>query len=154
MKILFLDFDGVLNSIDNMEANHFLWKNNPQHKSKDFFGDLFDQRCINWLHYIILKTNCKLVISSTWRVIGLNNIKNMWKARDLPGEIYSSTPVLSNAHRGNEIAEWLSKNEYITSYCIVDDENDMIENQSFVQTDPIYGLNKGSSSQIITILNK
>ena len=42
MKILFLDIDGVLNSIDNDYALCTLWEINKQNKSRDEFGVLFD----------------------------------------------------------------------------------------------------------------
>lgn len=154
MKILFLDFDGVLNSVDNMESNYFLWKNKPEHKSKDKFGDLFDQRCVNWLTYIILKTECKLVVSSTWRIAGLNTLREMWLERQLPGELYSITGVHYTGTRGGEIEQWLTENKYVINYCIVDDANDMLDHQPLVQTNPIYGLDKQSAISIINILNK
>ena len=153
MKILFLDFDGVLNPLDNMYSNYYLWKKNPDHKSKDGYGDLFDQRCVNWLEYIILKTNCKLVISSTWRMSGLNVMRRMWEDRNIKGEIYSITSQLPGAIRGSEIAKWLKENKYVQSYYIVDDNNDMWEDQLLVQTDPVYGLDRSSAIKIINILN-
>lgn len=52
MKILFLDIDGVLNSFDNMIASGNVWQLNNQIKSRDQFGMLFDNRCVNWLTYI------------------------------------------------------------------------------------------------------
>lgn len=155
MKILFLDFDGVLNSLDNKEANYFLWKNNPDHKSKDRFGDLFDERCVNWLSYIILRTDCKIVISSTWRLQGLKTMEEMWKERNLPGELIGITPSISDSLRGQEVKHWLENKTISTiqSYCIVDDDIDMIENQPLVKTNPQYGLTKKEAVEIINILN-
>ena len=67
-KVLFLDIDGVLNGQDNMYSRLELWRKNPdKFKTRDEFGDLFDERSVRWLQYIINKTDCKIVISSTWR---------------------------------------------------------------------------------------
>jgi hypothetical protein len=159
MKILFLDFDGVLNSLDNMEANYFLWKSGIQHKSKDRFGDLFDQRCVNWLTYIVMKTNCKIVISSSWRKSGKFAMIEVWEERKMPGYLIGTTPILEDQLRGYEIKEFLLQEEMIgggnvESYCIVDDDNDMLEGQPLVQTNPIYGLDKTAAIQVMNILNK
>jgi len=156
MRILFLDIDGVLNSLDNMEANYFLWKNKPKHKSKDRFGDLFDQRCVNWLNYIILKTDCKIIISSTWKLNGLDALNEMWEERELPSIIVDATPNIENAIRGEEIEAWLKYNKGfdLESYCIVDDNDDMLEGQPLVQTNPRFGLTKEEAVKIIQILNK
>jgi len=62
MKILFLDFDGVLASTDHSDMlfNDFCIRNNNVFKPnkndgiyKDEFDVLFDPRCVGWL-----KTNC------------------------------------------------------------------------------------------------
>lgn len=162
MKILFLDIDGVLNSMDNEYSRLYLWKLGLE-KSRDEYGDLFDERCVRWLKYIIDKTGCKIVISSTWRKSGLLAMQDMWKYRKLPGEVIDITPLTVDsklftkyyseiADRGYEIQQWLEENdEYI--YCIVDDEYDMLEHQNFVQTNKKFGLDYQSAKDIIRILN-
>lgn len=165
MKVLFLDIDGVLNSTDNTHVRWYLWGQDTNIKSKDQFGTLFDERCVLWLQYIILQTGCKIVLSSSWRHMGLNKVKLMWELRNLPGEVIDITPleydpavvelyadVNPNADRGYEIQEWLDNN-LVESYCIVDDEDDMLSSQKFVRTDQSIGLNRKTSNEIIQILN-
>lgn len=163
IKYFFCDFDGVLNSVDNSKVLGNLWHLDNNLKSKDEYGKLFDERCVRWLDYIIRKTDCKIVISSTWRRSGLSAMKEMWKHRNLPGEIIDITPTYlepwiygqfghENQIRGAEIHQWLSENKYDT-YCIVDDNNDMLPHQNFVQTNPDIGLNFETSMKIIKILN-
>ena len=132
MKIIFLDIDGVLNVI-------------PQ--GYDEFGSLFHKEFIDNLHWIIEQTNAKIVISSTWRYNGLKSIKNMWKKRNLPGEIIGITPnevdVVNRGtckfydlvNRGHEIQQWIDDND-IKNYCIIDDDNDILTSQreNFVRT--------------------
>ena len=54
MLIIFLDFDGVLNS-----KKYIALKNEP--------GVCFDPECLNLLKEIVLKTNAKIVLTSSWR---------------------------------------------------------------------------------------
>jgi len=70
MKVIFLDIDGVLNVI-------------PQ--GHDKYGGIFHPEFVENLRTIIEATDAKIVISSTWRMSGLNIMKEMWSARNLPG---------------------------------------------------------------------
>ena len=162
-KILFLDIDGVLNSFDNSNSRSLLYKLSDDNKSRDEFGRLFDERCVRWLTYIVEMTDCKIVISSTWRKSGLIVMKEMWEKRKLPGEVIDITPLEPNeklinlygeydVDRGYEIQEWLDKNKW-NSYCIVDDYYGMLEHQNFVETRGREGLTKDTSLLIIEYLN-
>ena len=161
MKVLFLDIDGVLNSLDNVYSRIYLWKHSNKNKSRDEYGDIFDERCVRWLQYIIEKTDCKIVVSSTWRKGGLKYIHNLWKFRNLPGEVIDITPsVVDNnlislygeeADRGYEIQQWIEDNSP-ERYCIVDDDNDMLSCQIFVKTDSAFGLTRKDAMKIIRIL--
>lgn len=164
MKVLFLDFDGVLNSLDNMQALLELKSLDNSVKISDDFGQKFDTRCIYWLEWIVKKTDCKFVVSSSWRIDGLGQMRAMWKARKLPGEIMDITPsdllpeLLEqyglNVSRGHEIQQWMIDHSF-KSYCIVDDDSDMLEHQLpyFVQTNKMMGLNAETARQIVAILN-
>lgn len=87
-KIIFLDIDGVLNVYPN---------------GRDEYGAKFHSHFEDNLRFIIEKTQAKIVISSTWRMNGLREMKAMWQDRDLPGEVIDVTPVF-NTERGEEIA--------------------------------------------------
>lgn len=163
-KILFLDIDGVLNPTDNDYSMHLLWKL-KKGRSRDEFGTLFDERCERWLKWIVLQTGCKIVISSTWRMSGLETMQLMWKKRKLAGEVIDCTAFdvsletinkyvakNSEADRGYEIQEWINKNKP-ENYCILDDQNDMLSHQNFVQTNPEFGLNRNTANAVIAILN-
>ena len=165
MKILFLDIDGVLNSTDNMAAMSELWRINKDDKSKDNYGHLFDERCVRWLKFIIAKTDCKIVLSSTWRRSGLSVIQTMWQMRELPGEVIDITPTSvsqetinlyasnsNEADRGYEIQEWIDIHKP-EKYCIVDDDSDMLPHQNFVQTNSKIGLDYSSALVVCRFLN-
>lgn len=157
MKILFLDIDGVLNTGDDTASRHYMKKrtNNRDWTHDEQNCNLFDERCVRWLHYIIEETGAKIVISSTWRRKGLQYMWDFWKRRDLPGEVIGITPVL-NRPRGEEIDAWLEENDYWTNYCIVDDDSDMLFEQKFrfVKTHNRFGLTLETAEAIVNILNK
>jgi hypothetical protein len=149
MKILFLDFDGVLNVLST---------------DYDKFGAIFHLHFVNNLKQIIDKTNAKIVISSSWRTDGLKTMQYMWQYRKLHGEVIDVTPYLANK-RGYEIQQWIDKHQ-IEKYCIVDDDTDMLNNQlnNFVCTannpdhpdciDIGYGLTNICTQKAIEILNR
>lgn len=148
MNIIFLDIDGVLNLYC---------------ESRDEYGCTFHQQFVNNLKTIIDQTNAKIVISSTWRHSGFEIMQEMWKYRNLPGEVISITPYLQNKKRGEEIKKWLDSNT-IENYVIIDDDIDFLNSQlnyfvrtaqNFDHTDHIegYGLTKQCTIKAINILN-
>lgn len=163
-KIIFLDIDGVLNN--EVFVNSF-WEILKQLKMKrpeakelhkivmrDDYGNLFCPTACNMLKWLVESTEAKIVISSTWRMSGLSEMQNMWKHRGLAGEVIDITPVMMSRERGEEIAQWLSKNEH-EEYVILDDDADMLEEQknNFVQQDFRYGLTFDDTLKAIRILN-
>lgn len=88
--------------------------------------------------------------------MGLEKLLDMWKTRNLPGEIIGITPELPEK-RGKEIAAWLSKYPNpVERYVIIDDDTDMLEDQmaNFVKTDPMFGLTVDDCNKIIKILGR
>ena len=162
MKIIFLDIDGVLNVYC---------------ESRDEFGCTFHKHFEDNLRWIIDQTGAKIVISSTWRDSGLKVMQDMWIKRNLPGEVIDVTPNCVDmvnygicefydlVERGHEIQKWIDDHS-ITSYVILDDDDDMLESQkdNFVQTshnrehldcvDHGYGLTKICAEKAIKILNR
>lgn len=161
MKVIFLDFDGVLNVIP------------PDH---DEFGGLFHPEFVTNLARIIDETEAKLVISSTWRHMGLERLHKMWEQRGYPGEIIGITPDLwrrvvdeeyhERLQRGDEIQVVINLHPEIEHYVILDDDQDMLKSQlgNFVccanninHPDCIdigYGLTNECANKAIRILNR
>lgn len=146
-KVIFLDIDGVLNTevyiCSVFQCMELLGMNG--HKDirghMDDFGHHFDSLAVRALSYIIAKTGAKIVISSTWRGSGLQAMKDLWKHRNLPGEVIDITGHSKDRVRGKEIQEWLDNNP-VENYLILDDDSDMLPSQkvNFIQTDFQYGL--------------
>ena len=117
VKILFLDFDGVLVTDKHLEilaANDI--------SLRDCYGAKFDPECVELLKQIIDKTNARIVVASTWKMeLGLDGIRRMWQERHLPGVIIGVTPDIDPIHRGEEIAAWLDAYGEACRYAIIDD---------------------------------
>ena len=168
-KYLFLDFDGVLNTLRYAKM---LRKDGID--PYDEFGTMFDHNTIANLNSIIEQTNCKIVLSTSWRNEGLLRMRSLWKDRNLPGEIFSMTPILlsttyQDSQNGEmfcipeinakalEINAWLQQNAPKSfTYVIVDDENVFFQNQQehLVLTNEYDGLTVDKANRAIKILNQ
>lgn len=124
MKIIFLDFDGVLTIPPK-------WNLNTERISK--------------IKKLVEETEAKIVVSSSWRH-GLerhfeyalkdnpNNEMFIW----LINNIYDVTPTFGLGNgRGGEIQKWLNDHPDTENYVIIDDDGDMWDSQlfHFIQTD-------------------
>lgn len=127
MKIIFLDIDGVLNTLETFKQNMILYNQTGQRQLE------IDEFRIEYLKKIIEATNAKIVLSSSWRVffkkeegkiiptnkkgLDLLNLLNKYNI-----EIYDITPFDENRYRQNEIDAYLNKN-VVSSFIIIDDES-------------------------------
>ena len=110
--IIFLDIDGVLVT-NRMLMYHDNW------------GHKFDPVCVENLRKLVTQTQAKIVISSAWRYRGLKFLQDMWKARNLPGEVIDITRRDSSGGRGHEIHHWLMAHRGLDDrkeFIIIDDD--------------------------------
>ena len=100
-KIIFLDFDGVLNTEYNQNLLMYHGKS-----WKDKYGAFFDPETVAELKRIIEETNADIVIESSWKYLGLEAMQQMWSDRNMPGKVIDVTPssatdnMLLNANLG------------------------------------------------------
>ena len=149
-KYIFLAFDGVINT--------------PIGK--------FDKNAVTNLRRLLERTDAKVVISSTWRLQGMEYIQQLWQEYQLPGEVIDLTPSCNSTNfsnvdgqeewqglhgcKGLEIAEWLrlnAKEPY--QYIILDDEEDFLfsQREHLVKVEGSKGLDKADVRVAIQILN-
>lgn len=166
-KIIFLDFDGVLNT------EHY--QNYLYHEGKawqDEHGAFFDPEAVEQLRRIIETTHADIVVESSWKYLGLEAMQEMWQVRNMPGRVIDITPStvsdswLLNANldeldpamghcKGMEIASWLSDHaDKDTRYVIIDDEYVIFDSQlpHFILTNPYDGITEDVANRAITIL--
>jgi hypothetical protein len=156
MRYIFLDFDGVMVSMDYLHAWHSVTRaRGTGFRRTDEYGDDFDPRCTMHLERILRQTEATIIVSSTWRGSGLDRMREMWKARNLYGTITAVTPFDTRRHRGTEIKSCL-KSYPAESYVILDDDSDMLPEQldNFVKIDSIFGLSFADAEKAIEILKK
>lgn len=150
MKVIFVDFDGVLNTEKYV-------------RSCSEFGLIIDPSKMVLLEQIIDATDAKIVLSTSWREhwdeepkncdnIGIE-INNIFEQYGL--HIFGKTPIL-NSCREDEIAAWLKSNPHITNFAVIDDrflDSERIR-EHFVKTSGYSkGLDDASVERATEILN-
>ena len=154
MKIIFLDFDGVM---DTSYYDHILSKEGKP--GNDEYGAVFDPYCIQNLKRIIEETEADIVVSSSWKyMMSYQDFLNMWKDRELPGFITDVTPnPVDRRKRGDEIDAWIEECKTECQYVIIDDleANNFNEHQipRLLIVNPFFGLDEETAERAIHILN-
>lgn len=144
MKVIFLDIDGVLNSVESMTIKHSL---------KERHTDMPCKVYVRYLNKIIESTGAKLVISSTWRLGNTSWLLDMLLyALDCTGQVVGSTYHISGCTRGAEIKKFLEHNN-VEKFVILDDDSDMEDLLPYlVQTSNKVGLTEEDADKAIDIL--
>ena len=153
MKVLFLDFDGVLNS--NQSAT--FWHNKRDQSKwesemyqgwagtlKEYVAMEFCPIALSNMEELMRRVpDLKIVVSSTWRIgETVESLKKILAPAPLVANaIISTTPVNKNrGARGLEIQAWLDKHPDVENFVIVDDDSDMEHlSESLVHTSSLHG---------------
>lgn len=144
MKVLFLDIDGVCNSATYMLAI----------KKKSFWLDT-DPEAVKLVRRIIKETDCKVVLSSTWR---LYEKAREAVRRDVCRYIDTTIDMQRGSKRGivprgEEVQEWLSRHHEVSQYAIIDDDADFLPHQWLFKTTWEKGLTPEIAEAVICHLN-
>lgn len=101
-----------------------------------------DSSCVSALNYIVRRggsvlesDQCRIVLSSSWRFCGTEEMRLILKHWGVAGELLDCTPDLTRSPespgaiyvgvpRSREIQAWLDANEKPESYVIIDDDLD------------------------------
>lgn len=151
MKILFLDFDGVITTYQSK------WK--------------IDMNKVKIINDICDKTDAKIVVSSSWR-IGYRGVVSVFHEslkqyfinnqyldhfKDVFDKFINNIIGMtdSGSYRGNEIKFYMNDHPDIENYVIVDDDSDMLDEQlfNFVQTDTYEGITERDAKLCVDVLN-
>lgn len=174
--LIFLDFDGVLNT-----ENHFAKMTVEGVPTRDYYGPKFDPKAVANLLKIIEATDAWIIVSSSWRYMGLKELQRMWTDRHLPGWIAGITPLhtddeklletdlrqldevtpeMFSSSRGNEIKAYFNEMPGNSSdaqrYVILDDLNEVLPEQEshFIRINPIVGITEEDVERAIEIINQ
>lgn len=147
MKVLFLDIDGVCNSAEYAERRF---------KETGKGGLLgIDQILAKRVRRIVKETDCKVVLSSTWRLYP--NARDQVR-RDVVGFIdvtpnFQAGEQNGRTERGYEIQDWLDRHQEVEVYAILDDDNDFLKDQWLFKTTFKEGLTEKIAANVIAHLN-
>lgn len=138
MKVLFLDIDGVVNCATTTQRH------------RGTIG--IDPYMALLVGRIILATDCKVVLSSTWRL--WENERE--EVRKQVYEFIDCTPRLNDRIRGNEIKAWLDQHTEVQRYAILDDDSDMLPEQmpNFFKTSWQTGITQEIVDKVIKHFNQ
>jgi len=158
MKIIFLDMDGVMNSVQSaMFYNDFKGESSGWFKiympdeTKDFnsyWSEICPMAISNMYQLLKNHPDIRFVISSTWRKgRSVEWFNKLFKHIGMISEdlVIDKTPVMSGYDRGDEIKYWLDndgKDLDIENFAILDDDSDMsvfLGTHHFIETDSRVG---------------
>lgn len=151
MKIIFLDFDGVLNS-----AKYLL--------RREGYGVVIDPARMCLLKQIIVATGAKIVLSTSWREHWKKDLAECDSTGVLINDIFSKcglqiwdkTPEL-RTKRETEIKSWLDKHPEVKNFVVLDDRLLSADNLNghFIKTSNYFdGLDEEDVPKAIDILNR
>ena len=145
MKVIFLDFDGVITIPPKWYIN---------------------SNKIKWIKKIVDETDAKIVVSSSWRMDSVEETidKMIGRPKRCPrnkmlywliDNLYDVTHTYKGL-RGQEIKDWLNERNDIENYVIIDDDGDMWDSQlyHFVQTNYEDGITETEAIRAIKVLNR
>lgn len=153
MRIIFLDFDGVINNCGDEDDYVFY----PVKEKNGRIHNLpFSAENIKPLKELIsfsFKNDIKFVLSTSWReLISFSEInivfKNFFGFNYLDFNLVIDETPLSFVYeeiiRGNEIKKYLEKNPRVEDYLIIDDNYDFLDEQNshVIIINPIKGFSE------------
>ncbi len=142
--IIFLDIDGVFNCQTFYKERQDKREKHGYPKEQTQLEYQKDQLCserIMWFNKLVKDIDATVVISSTWRSSGVEELQEMFDYVGFTFKILDVTPYGGRIScRGDEIKHWLEQNitkeEYginyydFYKYAIIDDDSDMLLNQA------------------------
>jgi DNA-binding LacI/PurR family transcriptional regulator len=142
MKIIFLDFDGVLVNRAALRARRL----DPQRRPAA------DPEAVAALNHIVHAAGAQIVVTSTWREeYSLAELRELLTHWGVTGAVIDQTPVAGT--RGEEIQAWLATHP-AERFVILDDVADMDPLRAhLVQTETEAGLTMREAEMAIARLN-
>ena len=158
MKVIFLDFDGVLNSRHWIRST----KARASFAIEQNLG-MFDPVAVERLNLITDVTKAKIVLSTSWRLMfSLSDLIVLLQKAGATGEVIGHTPINLEfcmetygtvEERWQEIQSYINENKSIESFVILEDHEDMTHYaDNAVMTNYEVGLIDADVERAISIL--
>jgi hypothetical protein len=142
MKVLFLDFDGVLIPIS------------PVSYSEDY--PTLSRDAIDNLNVLVQTTGAKVIVSSAWRIgRSVRQLDRLLKSWGATFNVFDKTDERSDFDRGREVAEWLAALHTVEAFAVIDDEPTDLQELAhhLVLPNPQVGLQWHDVELAVRILN-
>jgi hypothetical protein len=165
MKIIFLDIDGVANSVAYMATDAYFAECYAVGVEDPLDYEVvikahhlhLDPKVIQLLNKLVDDSGAKVVLSSTWRIrYSLDEMNAMLKMRGATFEVTDKTPQIrfSRVFRGEEVRDYLKGlKEKPEAFVIIDDNDEFPKFQKqFVRTDEKVGLTQEHVDKALKIL--
>lgn len=155
MRIVFLDFDGVL----RCQLSYSL----PEYLAREVVPAPAHPDCVAALNRIIVETDARVVVSSLWREGGLKAMRRYLVGWGVRCKVVGCTPDLSSkagglyrpVERGTEIQAWLDAHPIVESFVILDDDADMAHLAGrLIQTEFERGLTQEHAARAVEMLKR
>ena len=133
LRILFLDFDGVLNSGPYMRTWAQAFYLTAPQEAKQSQAERFkmdaakiDTLAIERVNRIIAATGARVVVCSSWRHFHpVSRLRRLLRSRGFVGSVVGVTPAIPGAMRGAECVAWLAAHPRAAwSFAALDDDED------------------------------
>lgn len=123
MKVIFLDFDGVLNSAASFVMETRIRKDLPKGSLCPVNQTLSNVCCSNLQYILEAVPSAKIVISSAWRTMfELDWLKAKLASYGIDStRVVDATPHSFSGPRGREIQQWLEAHPQVKEFVILDD---------------------------------
>ena len=168
MKIIFLDFDGVLNSDIYFNSSSFKTETQGMSHAEIMLVAHhvhIDPIAVQRMNRLVEQSGAQVVVSSTWRIeYDIVELNTMLKGRGATFEIVGATPRYHDyievgwgrvaTPRGHEIQGYIdSLTEVPESFVILDDIDNMAHlKESLILTDEEFGLTDRDVEKALKIL--
>jgi len=143
MKILFLDFDGVINPLLNFSGT----------------GDFSKIACSHIQMMLTKVPDLRIVVSSSWRTYGLPACRDILKRNGIDStKVIDTTEGPKEKHgnkfeRDHHVANWLKAHPEIDSFVIIDDEAEFPDfKHKYVKPNAYVGFTQRDMEKALSIL--
>jgi hypothetical protein len=135
MKVLMLDIDGVLFVFNTYSFSPSACKNLNEILNKE--------------------PELKIVISSSWRHLGLDQVRKTLAANGIDSSRVVDITGDEDGERGIQVQAWLDRNPGVTNFVVIDDEQDFSNMMAhLVHTNSYVGITSADVTKALDILKK
>lgn len=160
MRIIFCDFDGVLNGVDSWSMSQQEYeakREGPDDTPLNLLRLRLDPERVRILNDVLERTGAKVVLSTAWRYWpDQDYVREKLEKAGFAGTIVGATPgwIGPGKRRGDEIQAWLDEHDgEVEAFAILDDSDDMGHLMDhLVYVDPETGLNESYVPRLLELL--